>query len=110
MPTVPPISNVDSIDVTGVRKEGGIDLVISTYGPLDGGLETLRLISTKVRGYVAAVESGNLFARFDARPGPIRIIISCAHAIDPAARALIARLNGEAAKRGTSVEVRPTVV
>lgn len=43
---------LDAIDVVGVRLDGGIDLVISCYGPLDDSAETLAALETKINNYI----------------------------------------------------------
>ena len=50
-----PIGNLDSIDVVGVRLDGGLDLVISCASRLDGSEGTLRDLRTKISNYLREV-------------------------------------------------------
>ena len=102
----PPIQNLDSLDIVGVRKRGGLDLVVVVSGPLDGGADTLRRVSEKLRTYIDAAASGKLEGAYpDAHPGPIRIIVRCRHAIDTAVLGLIRSIGRDAKLKGTSVEL-----
>lgn len=94
-----PISNFGSFDVVGVRKDGGLDLVISCSGGLDCSPQTIRALEEKVRNYaieVTQARNPSLRERFgrsvDAR---IRIVISCRYAVHPDALHAIERLAAE---------------
>ncbi len=99
-----PISNFDSIDVVGVRKDGGLDLVISCAGAIDSSQETLKRVETKFRKYLTEIVEAReptLLERYGRDPGSaIRIIFSCSHVIEPAAMSLLATLESEAMLSG----------
>ena len=110
VPKSPPIQNVDSIDVVGVRKGAGIDLVVSCSGPLDGAPETLALLREKVRGYLKAACSERLWNVYpNARTGPVRIYISCKHRVSAPALRAINQLIGEAAAKGVALQLVKSV-
>lgn len=81
MNTVLPISNLESIDVVGVRKDGGLDLVISCAGPLDSSGATLTSLETKICNYLREVREAkdpSLLERYGCNPdAKVRIIVSC---------------------------------
>jgi hypothetical protein len=110
VPASPPIQSVDSIDVVGVRKDAGIDLVVSCCGPLDGSPETLALLREKVRGYIKAARSERIWDVYpDAKIGPIGICISCEHRVSAAALRAIDLLIGEAAAEGFALRLVKSV-
>jgi hypothetical protein len=102
----PPIQNLDAFDIVGVRKDGGVDPVVSCSGPLDSSTATLSLIEHKVRAYLVTIAHEN-FARIypAAEFGPVRILISCEHYVSGAARELIDSLGVTASKQGVSLSL-----
>ncbi len=51
------ITDPDSIDLFGVRKDGGADLVIVSGGPLDESPETQALLLDKIEAYLGYINS-----------------------------------------------------
>jgi hypothetical protein len=101
-----PIQNVDSIDVVGVRRDAGLDLVVSCSGPIDGSSETLRTLREKVQGYIKAACSNAIWSAYpDAKVGPIGIYISCEHGVSARALKAIDLLIGEAASKGVTLRL-----
>ena len=102
-----PVKDVDTIDVVGVRKDGGLDLVISVASPLDASPSTLSLLEAKIRKYIEAAQAEVFLAHYGRPLGvPVTIYISCAHPIAEAARDVIERLTGVALEDGIGLEVR----
>lgn len=105
-----PIADPNLLDVTGVRKGGGIDLGISAAGPIDDSPDTLARLRKKLTGYLIAAQSPRLWSTFpDVTPGPIRILVFYSDAISPAARTIMEKFGSDARKRGVEfcVEQRP---
>ena len=99
-----PIGNLDALDVVGQRKGGGVDLVISCSGPLDEGVATLGLLERKVHNYLVAIGHPNFAEIYPAaRSGSVRVFISCAYPVSPAARGAIDSLALRAAQRGVEL-------
>ena len=53
----PPIQALDSFDIVGERKDGGIDLMIVNSNPADGSSKTRRLLRQKIANYLAATNT-----------------------------------------------------
>ena len=51
------IENANNIDLFGVRKDGGADLVIVSSGKLDESAETQKLLLDKIENYLGYVNS-----------------------------------------------------
>ncbi len=51
------IENINNIDVFGVRKDGGADLVIVSSGKLDESAETQKLLLDKIENYLGYINS-----------------------------------------------------
>lgn len=51
------ITDLDSIDLFGVRKDGGADLVIVSAGPLDDDPQTQTLLLDKIEAYLGYINS-----------------------------------------------------
>lgn len=51
------IENINNIDVFGVRKDGGADLVIVSSGKLDESNETQQILLDKVENYLGYINS-----------------------------------------------------
>jgi hypothetical protein len=106
-PKWPPIQNLDSLDITGHRKDGGVDLVIMASQPIDDSPETLESLRHKVRTYLKAIDLEGFRAEF-AYPPPekIAIIIACEHPIHPNAQLVINECKAMAAEQKVLLEVR----
>lgn len=101
------IGDVDTVDVVGVRKDGGLDLVLSAGAALDASPATLSLLETKLRNYLNAALSERFLKHYGYAPGaPVTIYVSCVHPIADPARDVIQKLRGEALKKGVGLEVR----
>lgn len=98
-----PIGNPDRFDVVGVRKDGGIDVVVSCSGPLDGSAETLWLLGQKTRNYLREIASDTFRAAYGS--GPVRILISLQNDVSGPAQALIASLRSEASAQGVELHL-----
>ena len=102
-----PIGDVDSVDVVGVRKDGGLDMVISVVAPIDDSPLILLQLETKIRNYIAGAKSEVFLGRYKRSAGvPVTIYISCAHPIAGVAMALIEKLRLAAAEDGIALELR----
>lgn len=109
MSSAPPIENLDAIDVVGVRKDGGLDLVISCSGPLDASAETLELIQAKIANYLREIRearSPTIFEQYECAPDArVRIILSCAFPMHPDAVDVIKRMKRGAESMGIALLV-----
>jgi len=102
----PPIQNLDSLDVVGERKDGGVDLLISCSGPLDDSPATLRLLAQKVANYLTGAAHANFSNVYPAaKRGPVRIFISCDYVVSEGARREIASLAQRAATMGVELKL-----
>jgi hypothetical protein len=102
-----PIGDVNTVDVVGVRKDGGLDMVISVTGPIDGSPLTLVKLETKIRNYIKGATSEAFLGQYGRRVGvPVTILISCVHHITEPARDLIEKLRAAAAEYGIRVELQ----
>lgn len=102
-----PIKNLGSFDVVGPRKDGGLDLVISCSGPLDGSEETLRALRGKMSNYLQEVREARdptLLERYGCDPcATIRIIVSCAFSVDLEAVKVIEGMKDVAMRSGVEL-------
>jgi hypothetical protein len=106
-PKWPPIQNLDSLDIIGHRKDGGVDLVIVASQPIDDSPETLESLRHKVRTYVTAIGLEGFQTEFAYPPREkIAIIIACEHPIHPNAQLVIDECKAFAAGQTVSLEVR----
>jgi hypothetical protein len=106
-PKWPPIQNLDSLDITGHRKDGGVDLVIFASQPIDDSPETLESLRHKVRTYLTAIGLEGFQAEFAyPQPEKIAIIIACEHPIHPNAQLVIDECKALAAEQKVRLEVR----
>src|SRR5262245_48133852 len=109
-PPWPPIQSLDSIDITGKRHDGGVDLVIVASQPIDGSPQTLESIRRKVGTYLKAIGLEEFQAEMGhPPPGKTAIIIACEHPIHPKALAVISQCQAAAAARGVRLEVRKSM-
>lgn len=101
------LTDADTLDIVGERKDGGLDLVISAIGPLDGSPETLSLLKGKILNYLAASKSEKFLHHYGRNVGDVvAIFVSCPYFIAPEALTLIEELRKIAAKDGIDVEIR----
>jgi hypothetical protein len=91
------LTDADNLDVVGVRKTGGLDLVVSCSGPLDDSDQTIELLSQKIRNYAQLALSPNLFTHYNAESGPVRVFVSSEFAVSPRAGKTIEALRDELA-------------
>jgi hypothetical protein len=106
-PQWPPIQNLESVDITGKRKDGGVDLVIVVSQPLDGSDETLSAIRRKVEIYLAVIDLPAFQAEMDYPPREqTSVVLACSFPIHPWAEAVIAECQSMAAERGVRVVLR----
>lgn len=102
-----PIQALDSVDITGKRRDGGVDLVITASQPLDDSAEVLDSIRHKVATYLAVISLDEFQSEMGYPPrDKTTIIIACNHPIHPTAQAVIEECQTAAAGRGVRLEVR----
>lgn len=106
-PEWPPIQDLDSLDIVGKRRDGGVDLVIAVSQPLDGSANTLDAIRRKIGYYLDVIDEPE-FQREIGDPPRDRtsIILSCGFPIHPWAAEVIAECQTAAARRGVRVAVQ----
>jgi hypothetical protein len=101
-----PLTASDNLDVIGERKDGGVDMVISTSGPLDATDETCRLLNEKLSTYLYAAVHPNFANVYpEARKGRVRIFVSDSHSISERARCLVESFSREAFTRNVEVHI-----
>ena len=105
----PPLTDADNLDVAGVRKTGGVDLVVSCSGPLDESDQTIALLSQKIRNYLQLALSPNIFTHFKADSGPVRIFVSCEFAVSSRAGKTIDSLREELAEHAVELRLVKTM-
>lgn len=98
---------MDTVDIVGVRKDGGLDMVLSASAALDASPATLSLLEAKLRNYLNAALSARFLEHYGRTPGTqVTIYVSCAHPITDAARDVIRKMREEALGAGVMLEVR----
>lgn len=106
-PRWPPIQQLDSIDLIGKLRDGGVDLIIAASQPIDDSPETLASIRQKVETYLTVVGLEEFQAEMGyPAPDKITIILVCEHPIHPRALAVIGQCRVAAAAQGVLLEVR----
>jgi hypothetical protein len=109
-PKWPPIQELDSIDITGKRRDGGVDLVIIASQPLDDSAQTLESIRHKVERYLTVIGMEDFQAEMGHPPREkTAIIIACEHPIHPKANLVIQECRASAAVQGVRLEVRKSL-
>jgi DNA-binding transcriptional LysR family regulator len=101
-----PLSEADSLDIIGERREGGVDLLIVATGPLDSSNEVCRRLEEKLNTYLYAATHPNFAAVHPAaHSGRTRIFVSDAHAVSDRARRIIEAFAQEALARNVEVRI-----
>lgn len=109
-PKWPPIQELDSVDLTGLRHDGGVDLVILASQPLDDSPAVVDSIRRKVRTYLATIDNREYQIETGHPPRDLTtIIIVCEHPIHPEAQTVIDECWALAAERGVRLEVRKSL-
>jgi hypothetical protein len=109
-PEWPPIQELDSIDITGKRLDGGVDLVIVGSQPIDNSPETLDSIRQKVQTYLTVIVMDEFQDEMGRLPREkITIVIACKHPIHPDALIVIEECRASAAKQRIRLELRTTM-
>jgi Family of unknown function (DUF6572) len=99
-----PIQEVDSIDIVGKRRDGGVDLLIVTSSHLTADPEIVALLQEKVQTYIDVIESPKIREELElADTAAISIIISCVDTPDPEIIELIEKLSLHAKDLGTEL-------
>src|SRR4051812_36864401 len=103
----PPIQNLDSVDLTGQRKNGGVDLLIISSSHLDGSLSTQQLVKDKLETYIAALAHPEFRQEFGV-PNPRRTAIILACVDEPAAEVvdLLGKLRPFVERQGASLDFK----
>ena len=106
-PNWPPIQDFENVDITGKRRDGGVDLVIVASQPLDDAPDTLSSIRRKVAYYLDVIDLAEFQTEMGYPPRDrISIILRCDHPIHPRAAEVIAGCQRGAHKRGARLEVQ----
>jgi hypothetical protein len=106
-PNWPPIQDLENVDITGKRRDGGVDLVIVASQPLDDAPDTLSSIRRKVAYYLDVIDLAEFQAEMGYPPRDrISIILRCDHPIHPRAAEVISECQTGARKRGARLEVQ----
>lgn len=106
-PNWPPIQDLDSVDITGKRKDGGIDLFIAVSQPLDGSADTLAAIRQKIGYYLDVIDLPEFQAEMEYPPRDLTtVVLECPFPIHPWAESVIAECQATAAVRGVRIVVR----
>ena len=105
-PTSSPLSEPDNLDVVGERNDGGVDMVVSTSGPLDASDTTCQHLQTKLNTYLYAATHPNFVNVYPAaRTGRVRIFVSDIHEISERARQVVDSVSREALARGVEIRI-----
>ena len=100
-----PLSDPDNLDVIAELKDGGVDMLVVTIGPLDDSDETCARLREKLSAYLYAAVHPNFPNVYpEAQNGRVRIFLSDAHPVSARANHVIQELSREALARG--VELR----
>lgn len=99
-----PIQELESVDLTGQRRDGGVDLVIVASQPLDGSDDTLAAIRHKVGYYLDVIDLPE-FQEDMGHPPRDRtsIIIACDFPIHPWAAEVIEECQEASTQRGVQL-------
>jgi hypothetical protein len=109
-PKWPPIQDLNGIDLTGQRQDGGVDLIVVASQPIDDSPETLESIRHKVWAYLSVVDTEEFQAEMSHPPrDKTAIIVVCEHPIHPKALIVLGQCSAESAVRGIRLEVRKSI-
>ena len=101
-----PLSELDNLDVIGERKEGGVDMLVVTTGPLDASDETCHKLHAKLSTYLHAAIHPNFSNVYPAAStGRVRIFVSDSHAVSERARQVVESMSREALARGVEIRI-----
>ena len=101
-----PLTDPDNLDVIGERKDGGVDMLVATAGPLDASDVTCNRLKEKLSAYLYAAVHPNFPNVYPAaRAGRVRIFVSDSHAISDRARLLVEEFSREALTRNVEVRI-----
>ena len=109
-PQWPPIQDVESVDLIGKRRDGGVDLLIVASQPLDDAADTLNRIRRKIAYYLDVIDLPEFQAEMGLPPRDrTTVILRCNYPIHPRAAAVIAECQASAGQRGVRsvVEQKP---
>src|SRR5690242_18052835 len=101
-----PIQALDTIDIVGKLRDGGLDLVIVADGYVDSSSQTMSRLEIKLRSYLNEALNSDIRARYrspiDAK---ISVVVRCIAGISQEAMDLIARVaSAEAADISVTVD------
>jgi len=100
------LSEPDNLDVVGERNDGGVDMVVSTTGPLDDSDATCQHLQAKLNTYLYAATHPNFASVYPAASaGRVRIFVSDTHEISDRARQVVESLSKEAISRGIEIRI-----
>jgi len=85
-----PIQNVETIDIVGERKDGGLDLCIVVSSKLEDSEHHANLVRQKIQNYVNAIYSNEWQKEYGEHP--INIVMKCAELPNQQIIALIAAI------------------
>ncbi|HQV73260.1 DUF6572 domain-containing protein [Dokdonella sp.] len=92
-----PLSAPDNLDVIGECYNGGVDMMISTAGPLDASDETCSRLEEKLSIYLYACTHQNFAKVYPAaESGRVRIFVSDRHEVSERAREVVAKFAEQA--------------
>ena len=87
------IQDPNSIDLLGQRRDGGVDLVIVSSGPLADSPESQKLLLDKVEAYLSYINSPGFSREFPrATPNNTRILLRLEEKPSPVIQALIQQI------------------
>ena len=103
-----PIPDLGVIDINGVRKEGGSDLVIIVASPLEAEERSLRRLLKKVEVYLGFIQSEQFRADAgDPSPENTRIVVKIHRDSCPEAFELLNRNKDWALNNNATLEIDP---
>lgn len=106
IPEWAPIQDLESVDLTGTRKDGGIDLIVVVSQPLDASDDTLAAIRGKIRYYLEVVDLPEFQSEMGHPPRDrVSIVMACGFPIHPKALAVIGECQAIAMQRGVKLTV-----
>jgi hypothetical protein len=101
----PPIQNLETIDLLGRRKNGGVDLIIVVSGPLQNEADHLDRLERKIAAYIRIISSDEFSEEFPRIEVSRRILLITEHAVSRAALSLLDSLRESAANAGAVLDI-----